>query len=518
LDPTTNHQDKDFVEIHYELCEDNIDMTKLSPWLLRIELNGEMLADREFQGAGAATMKDVAECIGDECGPDLHMIFTEYGGVLRIRRLYPEERQDGKEAKEEEEKEEKEEDQAFLKRIETFVLEKWNKRDYPIRRYVAPDGPEPVGGWTLDQMAEVTRQPPSPPADATPVGLNAIANIIRNNRSLTTINILGNDFGQDELLLLRSMMVEQGSREQGMRAGDGTDGAGDGADGMRLDGGTDGPTRPTLQSLCGIADTATEADFSTRNPYRGLSVGSYSPHDANAILAMELPQKRRLTCLNLSGCYLMSDSLAVAVAVHPTLTELNISRVPYLLTKEAGKMISRMLTNTTSLKKLDISSCKLWLPRGSLMRYEVDDVNDGPGFASELAVGLALNKSLTCLNLADNYLAHKFSMDGGSFVFCETDARISPDCTGLTALAAAIKTNRSLTSLNVRGNQLDDARSAACSLPKASDILLAAVKDHPSLTSVDTSCLEEISDVGFAVAFDAEGRGVKDPRQNFVRL
>jgi DNA-directed RNA polymerase II subunit RPB1 len=79
---TVVEEDKEFVEIYYEMPEDEIDTSKLSPWLLRIELNREMMADKEL------TMKQVADCIGEEYGSDLNVIYNDdYADklVLRIR-------------------------------------------------------------------------------------------------------------------------------------------------------------------------------------------------------------------------------------------------------------------------------------------------------------------------------------------------------------------------------------------------------------------------------------------------
>ena len=67
-----------------------------------------------------------------------------------------------------------------------------------------------------------------------------------------------------------------------------------------------------------------------------------------------------------------------------------------MASKEAGKALAEALTANSTLKELDVSS-NTWIedhrPKG-----------DGPGFAQELAVGVAASRALTLLNLASNFL------------------------------------------------------------------------------------------------------------------
>ena len=49
---TVIEQDRDFVQSYFEMPDEEQDLTRMSPWLLRIELNREMMVRRDlgFQG------------------------------------------------------------------------------------------------------------------------------------------------------------------------------------------------------------------------------------------------------------------------------------------------------------------------------------------------------------------------------------------------------------------------------------------------------------------------------------
>jgi DNA-directed RNA polymerase II subunit RPB1 len=52
LDPdkldTVIEEDKDFVRSYYEMPDDEFPLDKISPWLLRIELDREMMTDKRL--------------------------------------------------------------------------------------------------------------------------------------------------------------------------------------------------------------------------------------------------------------------------------------------------------------------------------------------------------------------------------------------------------------------------------------------------------------------------------------
>ena len=54
---TIIEEDVDFVKSYYEMPDEDIAPEKISPWLLRIELNREMMVDKKL------SMEDIAEKI-----------------------------------------------------------------------------------------------------------------------------------------------------------------------------------------------------------------------------------------------------------------------------------------------------------------------------------------------------------------------------------------------------------------------------------------------------------------------
>ena len=85
-DPTSTlvREDEEFVRSFYELPDEDTDPASLSPWLLRIVLDREMMVDKNL------SMAQVGEKIDEEFGSDLKCIFTDDNAeqlVLRIRLL-----------------------------------------------------------------------------------------------------------------------------------------------------------------------------------------------------------------------------------------------------------------------------------------------------------------------------------------------------------------------------------------------------------------------------------------------
>lgn len=114
-DPTTTciEEDKDFVHAYYELPDDDIDPSRLSPWLLRIELDRTKMLDKRLQMADIANkimldfQNDVKVLASDDNAPKL---------ILRCRIVQDEESKladnDANDISED----------LFLKRIETNML------------------------------------------------------------------------------------------------------------------------------------------------------------------------------------------------------------------------------------------------------------------------------------------------------------------------------------------------------------------------------------------------------------
>lgn len=107
-------EDQEFVNIYYEMPD--FDPTRISPWLLRIELDRKRMTDKKL------TMEQIAEKINAGFGDDLNCIFNDDNAdklVLRIRIMNSE---DNKFQDNEEENMDKMEDDMFLRCIEANML------------------------------------------------------------------------------------------------------------------------------------------------------------------------------------------------------------------------------------------------------------------------------------------------------------------------------------------------------------------------------------------------------------
>lgn len=108
-------EDQEFVNIYYEMPD--FDPTRISPWLLRIELDRKRMTDKKL------TMEQIAEKINLGFGDDLNCIFNDDNAeklVLRIR-IMNSSGEDGK-FNDEEEQADKMEDDMFLRCIEANML------------------------------------------------------------------------------------------------------------------------------------------------------------------------------------------------------------------------------------------------------------------------------------------------------------------------------------------------------------------------------------------------------------
>ncbi|XP_022650291.1 DNA-directed RNA polymerase II subunit RPB1-like isoform X2 [Varroa destructor] len=107
-------EDQDFVNVYYEMPD--FDPTRISPWLLRIELDRKRMTDKKL------TMEQIAEKINAGFGDDLNCIFNDDNAdklVLRIRIMNSEGEKFTEEA---EEQADKMEDDVFLRCIESNML------------------------------------------------------------------------------------------------------------------------------------------------------------------------------------------------------------------------------------------------------------------------------------------------------------------------------------------------------------------------------------------------------------
>lgn len=107
-------EDQEFVNVYYEMPD--FDPTRISPWLLRIELDRKRMTDKKL------TMEQIAEKINAGFGDDLNCIFNDDNAdklVLRIRIMNGE---DNKFQDSEEDTVDKMEDDMFLRCIEANML------------------------------------------------------------------------------------------------------------------------------------------------------------------------------------------------------------------------------------------------------------------------------------------------------------------------------------------------------------------------------------------------------------
>nr|XP_033334567.1 DNA-directed RNA polymerase II subunit RPB1-like [Megalopta genalis] len=107
-------EDQEFVNVYYEMPD--FDPTKISPWLLRIELDRKRMTDKKL------TMEQIAEKINAGFGDDLNCIFNDDNAeklVLRIRIMNSDDKFTGDT---EEETVDKMEDDMFLRCIEANML------------------------------------------------------------------------------------------------------------------------------------------------------------------------------------------------------------------------------------------------------------------------------------------------------------------------------------------------------------------------------------------------------------
>merc|ERR1719483_936624 len=107
-------EDQEWVSIYYEMPD--FDASRISPWLLRIELDRKRMTDKKL------TMEQISEKIQTGFGDDLNCIFNDDNAeklVLRIRIMNTEDKDgDGGE----EEQADKMEDDMFLRCIEANML------------------------------------------------------------------------------------------------------------------------------------------------------------------------------------------------------------------------------------------------------------------------------------------------------------------------------------------------------------------------------------------------------------
>jgi DNA-directed RNA polymerase II subunit RPB1 len=146
-------EDRDFVRAHYIIPDENIPVDKISPWLLRIELDRDMMTDKKL------TMADIGEKIQNDFGSDLNVIYSDDNAEKLIVRVRIVAEEDVKQASGEDNI--ASEDDIFLKSLEENLLNKMTLRGIPNIRKVfmrkdkrntfnAAGKPEQEEEWILD--------------------------------------------------------------------------------------------------------------------------------------------------------------------------------------------------------------------------------------------------------------------------------------------------------------------------------------------------------------------------------
>ncbi|CAA0840967.1 DNA-directed RNA polymerase II subunit 1 [Striga hermonthica] len=117
-DPTTTviEEDAEFVRSYYEMPDEEVDFDRVSPWVLRVELDREMMVDKKL------SMADVAEKINLEFGDDLTCIFNDDNAEKLILRMRLSNNEDN---------EAHEDDDVFMMKIESNILTKMAIRGVP---------------------------------------------------------------------------------------------------------------------------------------------------------------------------------------------------------------------------------------------------------------------------------------------------------------------------------------------------------------------------------------------------
>ncbi|MQM10300.1 hypothetical protein Taro_043192 [Colocasia esculenta] len=148
---TIIEEDVEFVTSYYEMPDEEVAPEKISPWLLRIELNREMMVDKKL------SMANIAEKINLEFDDDLTCIFNDDNAdklILRIRIM-------NDDAPKGELQDESAEDDVFLKKIESNMLTEMALRGIPdinkvfikpvkVKKFDENEGFESTQEWALD--------------------------------------------------------------------------------------------------------------------------------------------------------------------------------------------------------------------------------------------------------------------------------------------------------------------------------------------------------------------------------
>ena len=116
---TVVEEDREFVQYYFEIPDEDFDVSKVSPWMLRLVL------DRKNKEDKGLTNSEIAEMINNEFSGDLKCIFNNDNSptlVLQVRVLDPDRAADKDMDGAQEDTNSGEDDELFLKRVEQTLL------------------------------------------------------------------------------------------------------------------------------------------------------------------------------------------------------------------------------------------------------------------------------------------------------------------------------------------------------------------------------------------------------------
>ncbi len=318
------------------------------------------------------------------------------------------------------------------------ALKNLNISSNGMEQLVMPDG------WT-DRMAGRTfrlrsgtkrychkdgRVQDSIPEGSKPEGFIALANAITSNGALVTVNVMGNSMGKEQLSKLQE--ITQG--------------------------------HPTLISLCGIADDATEADLS------GLGMDA----DDAAVLADELPTKGALEVLNMSNNNLVCESGWIDQDAHgfkegDMVEHEGVQSLVSSATSFSYKVM--MMHGLVALADAISTS-------GAMTKFDISANGLYAAGAKIFAEALSGNKVLTEVNISSNSIGHK-------------DWRGASDMSGVIAIGNAIPTIGAIENLHIGSNGIPADKMheimAMCHSKPSMKVLCGVPFKDKTITELDVS-------------------------------
>ena len=289
---------------------------------------------------------------------------------------------------------------------------------------------------------------------AEPKGVVALADAIKKNKALTSLNISRNKMANKEAGKALASMLQSNSTLEELDLSSNhfpkfSDGSGDAGDCQGF----------AKELAVGLRTNEALVKLDASDNY----MFGYGDKSGIQAWADALKTNSSLLELNLAKNYMNADDakfFADGVSTNEALTSLNISN-NMMANTEAGRALGKMLQTNSMLKDLDVSNNYAHLTKGG-------GTKDGPGFAKELANGLNANHTLRSLNISSNNIGQLVVPDGWIFkkggVFSASkwvysdgtkQQRNEPsEPLGVVSIANVIKNNDALTSIDISNNRI----------------------------------------------------------------